>query len=465
MTGRLPGPGPLASLRHLPALLRQPYRAMPELHRRHGPVCEVGGLTGSDRFRFVFLFGREANELVLSSQASNFRWRDALAVLIPVDGETALVVSDGEDHRRRRRLVQPAFAHKRIDRYLPLVAEEVDAAIDGWAPGTVVDPYADLRARTRRVVVRALFGPRLEARADELGAELQVAIDYVNRPPALRFDHELPGTAYRRAMAARRRADAIVFEEIAHRRAAAAGGAGERDGGDVLSALLAAQDEPGDQGGAGDAGPGGLTDQEVRDQVVSLIAAGYDTTSAAIGWSVRALYSHPAALARVRDELDRVVGDDPITPGHLAALPYLDGVVSESLRLWPPGPMSARRAVGPFAYAGHEVPGGRFVVYSAYVTHRLPELWPDPERFDPERWVPGAPSHREPEPYSFVPFGGGPRRCIGFGMATLEIKVALAQLARRVDLEPLGGPPAPTGLATMSPRGGVPCRVAPRART
>ncbi|HLM64927.1 MAG TPA: cytochrome P450 [Acidimicrobiales bacterium] len=447
---RLPGPGPLASLRYAPALLRRPYTVLPEMHRRYGPVCEVGGQTGSDRFRFVFLFGREANELVLSAQVDNFRWRDALAVLIPVDGDTALVVSDGDDHKRRRRLVQPAFSRKRVDSYLPIVAEEVDAAIDGWAPGAVVDAYGRLRARTRRIVVRALFGPRLEARADELGDELQVAIDYVNRPPALRFDHELPATAYRRAMRARRRADAIVFDEIAHRRSIPDAG----DRGDVLSALLAAQDE----GGAG-----GLTDEEVRDQVVSLIAAGYDTTSAAIGWSIHALYTHAEVLAKARAEVDRIVGEDALTPEHLADLPYLGGVVSESLRLWPPGPMSARRAVDDFAYAGHRIPGGRFVVYSAYVTHRLAELWPDPERFDPGRWVPGSATHREPEPYSFVPFGGGYRRCIGFGMATLEITTALARLVRRVDLEPLGEAPAPTGLATMSPRGGVRCRVTPRS--
>jgi cytochrome P450 len=418
-----------------------PYLLMPELYRRYGPVCEIGR---PGPFRYVFLFGAEANELLLAGNPSNFVWRDATAPLIPVDGDTALIVSDGDDHRRRRRLVQPAFGRKRIEGYLPIAVDEVTATVDRWRPGDVLDVHAELRASVRRIVVRALFGDRLQARADELGDHLQLALDYVNRPPVLRFDHELPGTAYRRAMAARRRADEIVFAEIAARRARLDGG------GDVLAALLDAQDE----------GVDPLTDQEVRDQVISLIAAGYDTTSAGVAWAVHATYSRPDVLAAARAEVAEVAGDDRLTADHLASMPYLGAVVSESLRLWPPGPLSGRRAVDDFELAGHRIAGGSLVIYSPYLTHRLPELWPEPERFLPERWIAGSPAHREPVPYSFVPFGGGYRRCIGFALATMETTAMLAELVRRVDLRPHAQQLEPTGLVTMAPKAGVVCTVA-----
>jgi cytochrome P450 len=200
----------------------------------------------------------------------------------------------------------------------------------------------------------------------------------------------------------------------------------------------------------------------VRDQVVSLIAAGHDTTSAGIAWTVHAVHTHPEVRDRARAEVRSVVGDDPLTVEHLAALPYLDAVVSESLRLWPPGPFSARKAIDAFDYGGRTIPAGRLVVYSAYETHRDPDVWPDPLHFDPDRWIPGSPTHHEPGPYDFVPFGGGYRRCIGFALATQEIKATLVEVLRRVDLEPLDAQPTPTGIATMSPRGGLPCRVRPR---
>ena len=439
---RLPAP-PLAwQLRHAREMMFRLYAVLPELARRHGPVFEIGR---PGPVRFVCLLGAEANELLLAGNPSNFLWRDMTAPLIPVDGDTALVVSDGEDHRRRRRLVQPAFSRKRIEGYLPIAVEEVVAAVERWRPGDAIDVHAELRACVRRIVIRSLFGDRLRDRATELGDLLQPALDYVNRPFPLRFDHDLPGTAFRRAMAARRRADEIVFAEIAERR--------DRpdDGGDVLAALLDAQ-EQGER----------LTDQEVRDQVISLIAAGYDTTSAGIAWAVHALYSRPDVLDAARAEVAEVVGDDPLTADHLADLPYLGAVVSESLRLWPPGPLSGRRAIESFDFAGHRIPGGRLVLYSPYVTHRLPDLWPEPERFLPERWIPGSPHHREPVPYSFVPFGGGYRRCIGFALATMETTAMLAELVRRVDLRPHARELEPVGLVTMAPKGGVVCTVAPR---
>lgn len=441
---RLPGPTLPGQLRYVRAFLGHPYDALLELQRRYGPVCQFG----FGRQRYVLLFGAEANQVLLtdSPEHPNFSSRDVLSLLIPVVGSCAMVVSDGEDHRRRRSLVQPAFSRKRILGYVSIMGEEIDRMIAGWQPQEVVDAFVAVRGCIRRIAIRSLFGERLEAHTDEIGRDLEIALRYINRSPFLRFDHDLPGTAYRRAMAARGRVDEVVSAEIQRRRAE------PEDRGDVLDALLA----PCPHSAAA------LTDLEVRDQVISLIASGYDSSSSAAGWAVYALHRHPDVRERIREEVERVAGDDELTADHLAAMEYLGWTVSEILRLFTPGVLTGRTASASFEFAGHLIPRGSKVLYSQYVTHRLPELWPEPNRFRPERWNPAAPDYREPAPFSFVPFGGGYRRCIGFTFAELELRALIAELVRSTELTLARPVVEPTGVATMWPKGGVPVRVEAR---
>jgi cytochrome P450 len=208
---------------------------------------------------------------------------------------------------------------------------------------------------------------------------------------------------------------------------------------DVLGALLAAADEDGSR----------LTDTEIRDQVISLIAAGYETTSAAMAWAVYSLLSTPGEWDTLHQRLDE------------PQAPYLDAVVSETLRLYPPAVVSARWSVRDFSYDGVRVPARSYVLYSPYVTHRLPELWPDPDRFEPRRWLPDDPRYRKPGPHEYLPFGGGPHRCIGAGFATTELRTLLEQLVRRTRLELVHPERVPhaTNLAAMRPRDGLLVRV------
>lgn len=423
-------------------MTRRPHDALWWLHRRYGEVVSVGWGPG----RVVFGFGPRANRDILGAPAGSLRWRDAMAPLIPVDGETAIVVSDGEDHARRRRIVQPAFARRRIDAEIALMVAEIDDELAGWRPGRVVDAHAALRRVIRRIVIRMLFGDGLARRAGELGDLLEEPLAYVQRPPWMRVDRRWFGP-YRRAMAARAAADAVVFEEIRVRRRRPGG-----PGDDVLGWLVAASD-PGD--GAGGVAAG-LTDQEVRDQVVSLVAAGYDTTSAAAAWAVDHLVAHPGVARTLEEEVTDALGGAPPGPADLVGLPTLRGVVLETLRLRPPGIAAGRRVTGPIEVAGRTVPPGPMVMYSPWVTHRMPEVWPEPERFLPERWA------VEPPPGSFVPFGGGARRCLGFGLATTELGVLVCRIAQTVRLERAGPPPRGAGLATHAPVGGVPVRVVAR---
>jgi hypothetical protein len=467
---RLPGPrSPVAQARWARALSRDLYGGVLDLYGRYGPVVEFG----VGPVRYVYLFGREANEHILATDPDGFLWRDGFRVLVPVVGDTALVVTDGDEHARRRRLVQPAFGRRHIEGHVALMQHEIDRIIDGWTAGTLVDAYADLRLAVRRMVILALFGEHLRARADELGELLQGALDFVNLPVHHQLVHiDRPFTRYGRAMRARRRADEIVYAEIARRRVAHALAGSAREGVDVLDLLLdagvpartaavdsgcpAQQDQLRDTESTGRDGE--LSDTELRDQVVSLVAAGYDTTSAAVGWAVHELVTRPDVARRVATEVAEAVGDDPITPEVLPRLAYLDGVIREVLRLHAAA-VVARRSLRDFEIGGHKIPAGRMVLYSPYVTHRLPELWPEPSAFRPERWLPDAPGYVEPPPFASVPFGGGYRRCIGFGLAKFEIKIAVVRLVQRTALEPLTRHIAATGVAANTPAGGVPVRV------
>src|SRR2546423_1409853 len=260
MASRLPGPiGGLQQLRVALGVQRRPTETVEKLHMRYGNVVRFGYRP----FRYVVLFGADANKLILADRVEAFTWREAFAMLEPVDGPTALVMSDGDEHKRRRRLVQPAFHTKRINGYVDLMVEEVDRTLATWTAGREVRAYDDLRKSVRRIVVRALFGEGLRERADEIGDVLEPALEFVDRPllqQQLKVD--LPWTAWHRCKTARATTDRIVDAELARRRATDDPGAGT----DILAMLLSTLDEDGSPG---------LSDDEIRDQVVSLIAAGY----------------------------------------------------------------------------------------------------------------------------------------------------------------------------------------------
>jgi len=441
VTRALPGPSPLGHIRYLKGLLGDPYAALLDLHDRFGPVVRFG--FGGNHY--VMVFGAEANQLLLddSPKHPTFLSRDVLSLLIPVVGSCAMVVSDGAEHRRRRSLVQPAFAYRRLQKYVPAMTDEIRRMLAGWPVGATVDAFAATRSCIRRIAIRSLFGERLKAHTDEIGQNLETALKYVNRSPFLRFDRDWPGTAYRRAMVARRRVDELVRAEIAERRAKPA------DSGDVLDALLFSCTHSGEQ----------LSELEVRDQVISLIASGYDSSSSAAGWAVYALLRHPEVYDRIRDEVAQVAGDDELTHAHLEAMDYLGWTIREILRLYTPGVLTGRTAVRDVEFAGHVIPAGTKVLYSQYVTHRTPSLWTDPLRLQPERWDSNAPGYVEPAPYSWIPFGGGYRHCIGFTFAELELRALIAELARRTELSLAVPHVRPTGVATMWPKGGVPVTV------
>lgn len=377
------------------------------LYRRFGPVVRLGPYT--------YLLGPEANRF-LFAHPELFEVERAFQSLVPVDGPTSLIVSDGEDHQRRRRFVQPALAHRQIAGYVPIMRANAEATVNGWRAGEVVDAYQEFRRAIRRSTIHALFGEELAKESDFFGAHLQVLINLIDRNPAVvTLLRTVRAPAWRNAMRARRAVDAKVYQAI---EAARQGG----EAGAVLASLV-----------RGD----GLSDLEVRDQVVTLIAAGYETTSGAMAWAVFNLLRHNGTWDRAQQDEE-----------------YLAGVVNETLRLYPPAVVSARVAAQPFEFAGKTIRQGTFLLYSPYVTHRLAEVFPDPLRFDPARW------EAKPAPHEFLPFGGGPHRCVGAGLATTELTVMLKVLLEKEKPDLLPQRLAPTGLAAMRPGNGLRIRVA-----
>jgi cytochrome P450 len=440
MTARLPGPRSVREqIRLARAMQTDPHTALIDFAQKYGPVAKIG----FGKYRYVLVFGVEANEYVLQTNPSNFRWKEAFWPLVTIDGDTALVVSDGDDHKRRKAIVLPAFHRRRISSYFDVMHEETTRVIDGWRSGQTINAYDEMRRAVRKIVFRCLFGNAFGNREQEFIDHLEIPREYVNRTPLQRLDNEWLFPPYRKAMRARRAMDAMVFDEIGRRRAA------EEPSEDILAWLIEAQDADGP----------GLSDQEVRDQVISLIAAAYDTTSSAIGWIAMRLADDPALRAAVRAEVHEATNGEQLTIEHLPQLRLTAGVVNEVLRVQPPAIVSVRYIVNEFSLLGHTIPGDRLMMYSSYVCHMDPAHFPDPTAFKPARWIEGHADHHPHHPYAYVPFGGGSRRCIGFAFALQEMTVMTALMAG-IDFEPAyTQPPKPTGIASMAPGGGVPIRI------
>jgi len=418
------------------ALVRYPPgEAMLALYRRRGPVFGYG----IGRHGYTYLLGPEANRFVFAN-ADAFSWRETFQNLALVDGPTSLIVSDGDDHRRRRSVVAPGLRHGKVQDYVATMVANIDTVIDGWRRGQRLDIYRQCRSAVRRSTAESLFGRRLAAHSDFMGEQLQPLLDLTHQlPPLVALHRRINSPAWRRAMSARQRIYDLVDAAIAEARAE------PRPDDHMLTTLI---------NGRGDEGYV-LSDNEIRDQIISLVAAGYETTSGALAWAIYGLLSVPGAWDTAADEVRRALGGRTLTASDLGALTYLNGVVHETLRLCPPGVVSARRVMRDLSFDGHRIRAGRLLIFSAYVTHRLPEIWPEPLAFRPSRWDAAAPDYRKPAPHEFIPFSGGLHRCIGSGMATTEMTVMLARLLARTTLRLCAQRIRARNLAALSPSPGL----------
>lgn len=430
-----PGPEALPGVGNVLQFRRDQLAFMTGLQRSYGRAATFR----LARLPVVAFFRPEAVRSCLVDNARNFTSGEFNAQLRTLLGD-GLLTSDGEQHRRQRRMIQPAFHKRRVESYAQTIVEHTEELLGEWRPGDAMDLAIELQRLTLRIVAKALFNLELRAESGELGQQFTAVIENpVGLPWSWRsLPIDLPITPYGRHMRAHRTLDEFVFALIARRRAE--GG----DGGDVLSMLLAARDDEGL----------GLTDTEIRDQTMTLLAAGHETTANALSWTFYLLSKHPDARARLVEQLHDVLGGRRPEVKDLAALTYLDQVVKESMRLYPPAWTLGRRAVSDFELDGYRLPAGTVVMFSQWVIHRLTDIWGDPERFRPERFEPAA--ERAIPPYAYFPFGGGPRMCIGMPFANLEARLVLATVLQRYapNVEQ-GHPVVPQPRITLRPRYGV----------
>jgi cytochrome P450 len=416
--------------------VRDPLPILLPLYHEYGPIFSLRVFHG----RVVFMLGPEANHFVTVSGASNFHWREgSMGDLIPLLGD-GLLTSDGDYHRRARRIMLPAFHRERIAASTDTMIEETLRALEPWRPGEIVDIYHWARRLTLRVAMRALFG----LDPDEQGQGKQAAVDFERALSFYGTDFIVrlmrgPRTPWQRMASARKALDRVIYSEIERRRRNP-----DPERVDVMSMLIEARDaEDGSQ----------LADREVRDQVMTLLFAGHDTSTSTISFMLYELARHPAALAKVLEEQDRVLGGKSPTFADLMGdtLPELEMVLDETLRLYPAAWVGPRRAVETFGFGGHEVPAGAYVYYSSWASHRLPDVWPEPEAFVPERFAPEAKAALPKGAY--IPFGGGSRTCIGMRFGQLEIKAIVTLLLQRFHLELFPGRTMTVRqMPTLSPR-------------
>lgn len=413
-----PGPPALPLLGNIVSFVRNPLDFMLENYRRYGDVIRIDllGIKGAA------LHGADANRFVLVDNAANFlveplidrvraRW---------IVGHGLLFIDDPE-HKIQRRLVMPAFHRKRIEQYSEVMRRSTEEMLGEWRPGQVLDIGKQMHHLALVIAGRALFSMDLGGSAHELGESVATIVKVVSNPLNIGLA-QLPfdvfkvgeGATVRRAL---KRIDRTLRRIIAeHER-------GHTDTGDVVSMLVAARDEEGNR----------LSVEQIRDQLLTLFVAGHETSANALTWAFYLLAQHPEVTSKLLAELDLKLKGEPPTAADLERLPYLEQVMKEVLRLYPPAPSASRTAKEDFEWKGYTIKKGEIVTYVPFVSHRMPTQFVDPELFMPARWAPDF--RPQPPQYAYIPFAVGPRSCIGAGFAQMEIRLVLAMVLQRFRLD------------------------------
>jgi cytochrome P450 len=409
-----PGPS-MAPARQVAAWIFRPEALMERARRERGDVFTLHLPLGP----VVLVADPALVKEVFTGDSDTLRAGEGNRPLEPVVGPDSLLLLDGPRHLRRRRLVLPPLHGERLQGHAADMAAITRDDMATWPRDTPVALEPHLRAITLAIIVRIVFGIEDDARAARLRALIPRLVPdggwaTLLLLPSLRRDLG-PRSPWRRFLAARAAIDDLLHGEIAARRddPALPGRT------DILSMLLQARDE--------DGAP--LTDRELRDELMTLLIAGHETTASALAWAFVLLHQRPDALARATAEAR---ASDPATP-------FLDAVATETLRLKPPLPLAVRRTTEPVALGDHRIPAGARIAPAIFLVHRRADLYPDPLAFRPERFL-----EHGAETYAWLPFGGGIRRCVGAAFAQLELRTVLRTVLSTVDVTPPGGPPERT---------------------
>jgi cytochrome P450 len=419
-----------------------PVGGMLDLHRAHGDLVAVADRNAA----LLCAFGAEHNRAVMSQPAV---FENLSELPIPVRPGTAfsrlnnnVVFLNGEAHRTRRRLLMPAFTRSAVEAYAPDVVAVADAHLARWPVGQTTNVSARLQDLTASIAIRCLFGLDPRGDAEALGKVAVELLAHVASPLMMLLPFDLPGTPLRRALRLAERMETGLLALIEEKRRSPGGT-------DALSRLIHGRDEEGAE----------LSRADLVAECNTLFAAGFDTSTHTLSWTLLFLAEHPDVLDDLLDEIEAVLGGEPPTVAHLPGLVKLDRVVKESMRLMPVAVLLPWRVVTRDVQLGPAtLPAGAQVILSPIVTHREPKLYPSPLRFDPSRW-----KELSPPAYAYFPFGVGPRTCIGASFATMALRLTLARILQRVR------PVLPEGRAvdyamrgpSVGPKGGLQVELRP----
>lgn len=437
-----PGPRKWPIVGQLFEFRRDPLHFLQSLPPAYGGITSLR-LGNQDVY---FLNDPKFIEQVLVTENQNFTKSRVLqrAKVFLGDG---LLTSEGQHHLRQRRLVQPAFHRERLKGYAADMAQIGDRFRSRWENGVVMDVDQEMMRLTLAIVGKTLFSADVESDSHEVGEAMETLLGMFQLVmlPFSTLLEKLPIPVMKRFHKARTALDNIIYGLIAQRRAEGV------DRGDLLSMLLDARDEEGDGSG--------MTDQQVRDEAITLFLAGHETTANVLTWTWYLLSQHPEVEARLHQEVDQVLQGRLPGFDDFPKLPYVEHVMAESMRLYPPAWAIGRQAREAFQLGGFAIPAKSILLMSPYVTHRSSEYWPNPTQFNPDRW---AQPNERPK-FSYFPFGGGPRLCIGERFAWMEGVLLISAIAQKWKFHLVDGHPVDTKpLITLRPKHGMKMRIQSR---
>jgi len=410
------------------------------------------------RMRFVFsdaylIYHPDSVKQVLQENNRNYN-KDVFTYKMfrPFLGQ-GLLINDGESWLHQRRLMQPAFHRKRIATYGNMMTSATEKLLQRWQSyaqqNSSLDVAEEMMSLTLRIVGMTLFSLDLSDETNTIGAAVTTMLkllgNYVYAPfPPI----SIPTARNRHLLAANRSLEQVIYRMIAERRQQ------NTDTGDLLSLLLLARDEETGQG---------MNDRQIRDELMTMLLAGHETTANTLSWTWYLLSQHPEVEQRLYTEIDEVLGGALPTIEHLPELKYTNMVLEEALRLYPPACILSRKAIADDELGGYRIPANSMIIVSPYATQHHPDYWPDPESFDPERFTPERSAGRSH--YAYFPFSSGPRMCIGSSFAMMEAQLILATIAQRYQLRMVPGHQVePQMLVTLRPKYGLKMTISRRER-
>ncbi|MGO0059288.1 cytochrome P450 [Brevibacillus fluminis] len=441
MTTQISGPRGLPLSGNLLSFRKDPLSFLTRAASEYGDVAHIR--MGPSRHAYLISNPEYIKEILVVKQA-HFKKAKGLQVAKLVVGE-GILTNEGKEHLRQRRLMQPAFHRDRIAGYGDIMVEEAVNHIDAWKDGETLDIHHEMMRLTLAIITRTMFGANVSSNADEIGRAIEVGLQYISKKATSVLDIplEVPTKGNREFQQAAELLDKTIYAIIDARRKEPPG----TEHTDLLAMLLAARDE---EDGTG------MSDKQVRDEVMTIFVAGHETTANTLSWTWYLLSQHPEIEARFHQELDEVLEGRVPAVDDIPHLPYVNQIVQESMRLYPAAWMINREVVEEVEIGGYHFKPGEILMMSQFVMHRDPRFYDEPDRFKPERFDGGDLLKRNPQ-FAYFPFGGGPRICIGNNFALMESALLLATIGQRFRISRGENEPAaiPEPVVTLRPKNGM----------